>query len=256
MNVDLNNTSEYDKTVIYLDSRNSKRNDDTNFDFYINFNEPLKNVFAIKLENLNVVSNVLVSIQDMYFVQINDYERSTSYINYEDDFNIVKYFEAVPYKGTLNTGGVYFVNIRNGGTGYTKNTVVNFGDPQSAGGVKARGTVKLDASGKVTQIIMTNIGRGYTSAPVISLNEPSGSGADFEGTTVINNYTSSTSHLLSATNFSDPTLYVLNPPEPNLTRFQISVRDKNFKKIGKDDINYINLSICVYSIKKNVLYKQ
>jgi hypothetical protein len=252
MNVDLNNTSEYDKTVIYLDSRNSRHNNDTDFDFYINFSEPLKNVFAIKLESINVVSNILGSLQDIYFIQINDYERSTSYINYQDDFNIVKYFEAVPYNGTIYNGGIYYVNIRNGGIGYTTNDVIDFGDPAS-GGIKARGTLVVDSSGKITNIIMTNIGSGYITAPAMSIT--SGTGADFDGIPVINNYTSKMSHLSSATNFSDPTIYVLNPPEPNLTRFQISVRDKNFKKMKKIDINYINLSICVYSIKKNVLYK-
>lgn len=252
MNVDLNNTSEYDKTVIYLDSRNSRSNNDTYFDFYINFNEPLKNVFAIKLGYINVVSNVFGSLQDTYFIQINDFERSTSYINYQDDFNIVKYYEAVPYIGTVYNGGIYYVNIKNGGVGYTNNDVIDFGDP-GAGGIKALGTVVVDANGKITNIIMTNVGSGYTTAPVMSVTSVTGS--DFDGTPIINNYMSSLIYSSNATNFSDPTTYVLNPPEPNLTRFQISVRDKHFKKMKRTDINYIYLSICVYSIKKKVLYK-
>lgn len=256
LNVDLNNTSEYDKTVIYLDSRNSDSNNDTDFDFYIKFNEPLKNVFATKLEYVTVVSNVLGSYQDIYFVQINNFERATSYIKYEgsagSDFNIVKYFEALPYTGTVYSGGVYFVKIVNGGTGYTTNAVVNFADPPP-GGIKPIATVRVDATGKITQIIITNVGEGYITAPVISVSDAGGT--NFQGTTIINNYISKVSHILGSTNFSDPTVHVLNPPEPNLTRFQISLRDKNFKKILKDDINYINLSICIYSIKKNVLYK-
>lgn len=264
LNVDLNNTSEYDKTVIYLDSRNSDSNNDNDTDFYVKFNEPLKNVFATKLEYVTIVSNVLGSYQDIYFVQINNFERSTSYIKYEDsvgngngssagsDFNIVKYFEALPYTGTVYSGGVYFVKIVNGGIGYTKNAIVDFGDPPD-GGIKPTATVKVDATGKITHIIMTKVGYGYITAPVISVSDTGGT--DFQGTPIINNYISKVSHTLGATNFSDPTVHVLNPPEPNLTRFQISVRDKYFKKIERNDINYINLSICIYSIKKNVLYK-
>lgn len=260
MNVDLNNTSEYDKTVIYLDSRNSRSNNSTDFDFYINFNDPLKNVFAIKLENINIVSNVLGSLQDMYFLQVNDYERSTSYIssgsgsgsNSDNDFNIVKYFDAIPYKGTIYSGGIYYVRIVNGGYGYTKDAVVGFSDPAD-GGTMPVASVKVNSAGTITEIIMTNIGAGYTSRPSMFITDVEGS-AEFEGVPVINNYISNVSHISSATNFSDPTIYVLNPPEPNLTRFQISLRDKHFKKIAKSDINYLNLSICVYSIKKNVLH--
>jgi hypothetical protein len=255
MNVDLNNTSEYDKTVIYLDSRNSRGNNSADFEFYINFNDPLKNVFAIKLENISIVSNVLGSLQDMYFLQINDYERSTSYISSGDsdgDFNIVKYFDAIPYKGTIYSGGIYYVRIVNGGYGYTKNAVVGFSDP-SDGGTMPVASVKVNSVGTITQIIMKNIGAGYNSSPSMFITDVEGS-AEFEGVPVINNYISNVSHISSATNFSDPTIYVLNPPEPNLTRFQISLRDKHFKKIAKSDINYLNLSICVYSIKKNVLH--
>jgi hypothetical protein len=330
MNVDLNNTSEYDKSVIYLDSRNSRSNNDTYFEFYINFNEPLKNVFAIKLENINVVSNVLGSLQDLYFVQINDYERSTSYINDGDNFNIVKYYDAVPYKGTLYNGGVYSANITNGGNNYMKGATVTF--TASPSGITAEGYVEANSAGKITKIIITNIGSGYISVPTMTVTVGSGflgtstiaqdqtyvsevtitnggsnymngalaiftaapeggvtaegyvetnasgvvtriiitkrgsgyleaptvtiaTASGFAGTSIINNYISGVSHMTSATNFSDPTTYLLNPPEPNLNRFQISIRDKNFKKISKSDINYINLTICVYNIKKNVLYK-
>jgi hypothetical protein len=40
-----------------------------------------------------------------------------------------------------------------------------------------------------------------------------------------------------------------------LHRFDITLRDKDYKIINRSNIDSLKLSICLYYIKKNVLYK-
>jgi len=60
---------------------------------------------------------------------------------------------------------------------------------------------------------------------------------------------------LTSSNWTDPTVYILNPPETSCNRFTITIRDKNFNilKFG-DYLNEesFNMTICVYTIKKNI----
>jgi hypothetical protein len=52
--------------------------------------------------------------------------------------------------------------------------------------------------------------------------------------------------------WSDPSVYILNPPEPNLRRLNIEIRDKTFKLFDTAVLTNFNLSICIYFIKNRV----
>ena len=52
--------------------------------------------------------------------------------------------------------------------------------------------------------------------------------------------------------WSDPSVYILNPPEQNLRRFNIQIKDKNFNFFNNTNLVNFNLSICVYVIKNRV----
>ena len=52
--------------------------------------------------------------------------------------------------------------------------------------------------------------------------------------------------------WSDPSVYILNPPEQNLRRFNIQIKDKNFNFFTSANLVNFNLSICVYVIKNRV----
>ena len=52
--------------------------------------------------------------------------------------------------------------------------------------------------------------------------------------------------------WSDPSVYILNPPEPNLRRLNIELRDKTFKPFDTAILTHFNLSICIYYIKNRV----
>jgi hypothetical protein len=52
--------------------------------------------------------------------------------------------------------------------------------------------------------------------------------------------------------WTDPSVYILNPPEPNLRRLNIEIRDKNFKLFDTSILTDFNLSICAYIIKNRV----
>ena len=52
--------------------------------------------------------------------------------------------------------------------------------------------------------------------------------------------------------WTDPSVYVLNPPEQILKRLNIDFRDKTFKLFDTSVLTHFNLSICVYFIKNRV----
>lgn len=81
-----NNTSDY--KIILIDSSNVfyTNNNTNNFDFYVNINEPLKDVYKIKVlydavsfptTNLHTVSRPNL---DNIYVNLNDYDRVRSYL--------------------------------------------------------------------------------------------------------------------------------------------------------------------------------
>ena len=52
--------------------------------------------------------------------------------------------------------------------------------------------------------------------------------------------------------WTDPSVYILNPPEPNLRRLNIEIKDKDFKPFNTSILTDFNLSICAYIIKNRV----
>ena len=49
--------------------------------------------------------------------------------------------------------------------------------------------------------------------------------------------------------WTDPSVHILNPPDQNLKRFSIDLRDKNFNLFNKSVLPDFNLSFCAYVIK-------
>ena len=52
--------------------------------------------------------------------------------------------------------------------------------------------------------------------------------------------------------WTDPTVYILNPPEQNLRRLNIEIKDKKFIPFNTSILTDFNLSICAYLIKNRV----
>ena len=76
MNVDLNNTNEYDKQVIFLDSKNGTYNDNDSFDFYIKFEDPIKNISNVKIIDASLILKSLttriLNNNDIYYIDVSN----------------------------------------------------------------------------------------------------------------------------------------------------------------------------------------
>ena len=70
----------------------------------------------------------------------------------------------------------------------------------------------------------------------------SGEGNDF----------STISYTQSSFDWTDPTVYILNPPEPNLRRLDIEIKNKTFELFNTTTLTNFNLTICVYFMKNRV----
>jgi hypothetical protein len=63
---------------------------------------------------------------------------------------------------------------------------------------------------------------------------------------------STISYTQSSFDWTDPTVYILNPPEPNLRRLNIEIKDKTFNLFNTTTLTGFNLTICVYFMKNRV----
>jgi len=62
----------------------------------------------------------------------------------------------------------------------------------------------------------------------------------------------SVSHIGTSTgSFSDSGTYMFNPVIPTLDRFELTLKDKDFKDIPDINIFSVKLSICIYTLKKS-----
>jgi len=178
MQVSLDNTKDYDKVIMYIDSKNGIFENTTDFKFYINIGEPIKNISCIKLVNIQIISNIIAGYthDDIFYIELNNYDRIVSYIKNTNtnDFNVIKYFDNVQYTA------------------------------QDVG------------------------------------NSKFSSGAAYHS---------------GSFDWSDQSVYFLNPPEPSLHRFDITLRDKDYKVINRNNIDSLKLRICLYYIRKNILHK-
>jgi hypothetical protein len=176
MIVDLNNTTEYDKQIIYLNSKNATFNTTGFFDFYINFEDPIKNISSVKIIDASIIlsrtDRTDLDYNDIYYIELNDYHRISTYVkNKGSAFN---YFDAIPFT---------YVDYLNASYSYCKFKIF---------------------------------------------------------------------YALTSSNWTDPTLYTLNPIEHNTKRFNIKIRDKNFAILNHEEGESFNMTICVYTIKKNI----
>jgi parallel beta-helix repeat protein len=78
------------------------------------------------------------------------------------------------YSQNLYHEKVAWLEITNGGSGYTSAPTVSF---SGGGGSGAAATAYVGTGGAVTSILMTNHGSGYTSTPTVSFSGGGGSGA-------------------------------------------------------------------------------
>jgi hypothetical protein len=60
------------------------------------------------------------------------------------------------------------------------------------------------------------------------------------------------SYTQSSFDWTDPTVYILNPPEPNLRRLNIEIKDKTFNLFNTTTVTNFNLTICIYFMKNRV----
>ena len=172
MQVSLDNSTDYDKKIIYIESSSGIFPDD-NFNFYIDMTEHIKNIVFIRIMNIQIITNNNYQSNKVFYIELNDYDRSVSYMKKNGDINTIKYFETIQ----------------------------------------------------------------YTGEPIYE-----------------NKFISRIIYPVGWVNWSDPAVYVLNPPEPSLKRFNITIRDDNYNMINKDLIDSFKLTICVYNIKKNVIH--
>jgi len=97
----------------------------------------------------------------------------------------------------------------------------------------------LNSSGvtiyKDTSNLLFNTGKYFDSVPY-------NLGGDF----------STISYTQSSFDWTDPTVYILNPPEPNLRRLNIEIKNKTFNLFNTTTLTGFNLTICVYFIKNRV----
>jgi len=63
---------------------------------------------------------------------------------------------------------------------------------------------------------------------------------------------STVSYTQASFDWTDPTVYILNPPEPNLRRLNIEIKDKKFNLFNTSTLIDFNLTICVYFMKNRV----
>lgn len=172
MIVDLNNTTEYDKQIICLDSNDGTYNTTNIFDFYINFENPIKNISSVKIIDAEIIlKSKTLNYDDVFYIELNDYHRVLRYIKSKDA--TFKYFDSIPFD-----------------KGYYKTT------------------------------------------------------DDFNKFKIF--------YSLSSSNWTDPTLHILNPIEHNVRRFNIKIKDKNLNILNKLDGETFKITICAYTIKKNI----
>jgi hypothetical protein len=100
-----NNTSDY--KIILIDSSNVfyTNNNTNNFDFYINFNEPLKDVYKIKIlydaisfttSKLHTNADLVDNLDNIY-INLNDYDRVRSYLinPTQNTITNLQYFDSI-----------------------------------------------------------------------------------------------------------------------------------------------------------------
>ena len=75
---------------------------------------------------------------------------------------------------------------------------------------------------------------------------------EYTDNSISNSRNISVSHIGTSTgSFSDSGTYMFNPVIPTLDRFELTLKDKDFKDILNTKIFSVKLSICIYTLKKS-----
>ena len=75
---------------------------------------------------------------------------------------------------------------------------------------------------------------------------------EYTDNSISNSRNISVSHIGTSTgSFSDSGTYMFNPVIPTLDRFELTLKDKDFKDIPDINIFSVKLSICIYTLKKS-----
>ena len=186
-----------DKYIVYIDSRNAKYNDNTLYDFYIDIQEPIKNVMYIKIMDTNLlldihgtvdpegyINNNIILDLDPVFINLNEYDRMTANIDTE---YAIKCFDSI----TLD---------------------------------KSSNTLEYDVLSSIP---------GPSKLNFSSVKDKNNNGFDVD----------------------DPNVFIINPMDPGLKRFNIKLLDKNNNIINNDNIERFTMKLCIYySRKKFTMY--
>lgn len=172
------NTDILDKKIILIDSSKCIFNN-SNYDFYLDIQTPIKDVLFIKIISSTIsistelkINNTNINDLDNIFIYLNDYKRIITNNSNTND-NIFNYFD----------------NILIDTTKYSNTS---------------------------TEFNFTNL-------------------------------------LASNSDITDTSIYVLNPAEPSLKRFNIKLYDNNNNIISKtDNLNRIVIKLCIYTSRKKI----
>lgn len=187
-----------DKYIVNIDSLNAIYNNNTLYDFYIDIQEPIKNVMYIKILETNIVL---------------DAHGTTDPNGYINDLQIL---DLDPIYINLNEYDRMTANI---GTGYA---------------IKCFDSIIIDKSTKIVEYDIASSG-GSTSAKL-----------SFSSTKQLNS---------NGFDVDDPNVFIINPMEPNLKRFNIKLLDKLNRVINKNNVGRFTMKLCIYySRKKFTMY--
>ena len=247
MEPNLNNTFEYDKHVINIDSVQGVDNNGNDFGYYIKFDEVFKNVVALQIMNVSVViPSYLSSV-------ITNPTTTTVETQENGDADNTK-------TRTTTTESIVINNNTDGSAVETVTTTTK--------------TEILDAGDAViSESTITNTTNTITGSPLfvvnqdkfyITLNEiDRGISYINDGNNNFNivkylevvEYTGikSESNIGTSTcSFLESSTHMFNPVIQRLDRFDVSVKNTNFESIPKSNIASVNIKLCLYTIKKNI----
>lgn len=247
MEPNLNNTFEYDKHVINIDSTQGINNNGNDFGYYIKFDEVFKNVVALQIMNVGVV---IPSISSTTIT--NPTTTTIETVDNGDNGDNTK---------TRTTTTVSIVTNNNAdGSVVETNTTTTKTEVLDANDIVVNKSTIINTT--------TNIANGNfvknKDKFYITLNEID------RGISYINNgnnkfnivkylevveYTGikSESNIGTSTcSFLESSTHMFNPVIQRLDRFDVSIKDTNFESIPKSNIASVNIKLCLYTIKKNI----
>lgn len=244
MEPNLNNTFEYDKHVINIDSTQGINNNGNDFGYYIKFDEVFKNVVALQIMNVAVV---IPSISSTTITN-----PTTTTIETVDNGDNTK-------TRTTTTVSIVINNNADGSVVETNTTTTKTEDLDANDIVVNESTIINTTNTIISNSYIVNQDKFY-----ITLNEID------RGISYINNgnnkfnivkylevveYTGikSESNIGTSTcSFLESSTHMFNPVIQRLDRFDVSIKDTNFESIPKSNIASVNIKLCLYTIKKNI----